>query len=434
MGILAEGDGGDYGIHSEMFTTGLMRLHEAGKVSNRKGQFDGVSVATFAGGTEELYAWLNGNQDVAFLPVDVINNPDTIGRNRLMATINGALAVDIEGQVVADTINATQFSGIGGHEDFISGPGAVARGARAALPPLDGDGQRGAALADRAVVRRRRRDHHPPPPGRPDRDRVRGGGAAGKDGPRPRRGARGDRPPAVPRRAARGRGARDGRPRAVPRTLGLSRPQSPSTWSIRSSTRPRTSSSVADSIRSIASAAGTTSRDLAQQRGLERGDVAGALRVVDGADQPLLERGVELLLGDAVLGDELVALARVGDHEDEVLARHLQLARGAVERRQRQLLGQLVALLELGDRARVAGVGDLERLVARAAEREVEPDQRRGCGERSERGAKSPHQRLPMRIGTSARAAIAPASRNERLKAWVAALSTSSTIASSRAA
>ena len=132
VSILAEGDGGDYGIHSEMFTTGLMRLHEAGKVTNRKGQLDGVSVATFAGGSEELYAWLNGNQDVAFLPVDVINNPHVIGSNRLMTTINGALAVDIEGQVVADTIDATQFSGIGGHEDFISGP-ALSLEARALL-------------------------------------------------------------------------------------------------------------------------------------------------------------------------------------------------------------------------------------------------------------------------------------------------------------
>jgi acyl-CoA hydrolase len=132
VGILAEGAGGDYGIHSEMFTTGLMRLHEAGKVSNRKGQFDGISVATFAGGSEELYAWLSGNQDVAFLPVDVINNPDLIGRNRLMTTINGALAVDIEGQVVADTIDGSQFSGIGGHEDFISGP-ALSLEARALL-------------------------------------------------------------------------------------------------------------------------------------------------------------------------------------------------------------------------------------------------------------------------------------------------------------
>jgi acyl-CoA hydrolase len=130
--LLAEGDGGDYGVHSEMFTTGLMHLHEAGKVTNRKGQFDAVSVATFAAGTERLYEWLDGNQDVAFLPVEVINSPELIGRNRLMITINGALSVDIQGQVVADTIAANQFSGIGGHEDFISGP-ALSLEARALL-------------------------------------------------------------------------------------------------------------------------------------------------------------------------------------------------------------------------------------------------------------------------------------------------------------
>ena len=122
-GLLAEGDGGDYGVHGEMFTTGLMRLHEAGKISNRKGQFDGVSVATFAGGTQELYDWLDGNGEVAFMPVEIVNSPDVIARNRQMVTINGALSVDIHGQVVADTIRGDQFSGIGGHEDFVSGPG-----------------------------------------------------------------------------------------------------------------------------------------------------------------------------------------------------------------------------------------------------------------------------------------------------------------------
>jgi acyl-CoA hydrolase len=122
VALLAEGAGGDYGVHSEMFTTGLMHLHEAGKVTNRKGQFDGVSVATFAAGSEELYRWLDGNQDVAFLPVEVINSPELIGRNRLMTTINGALCIDVQGQVVADTIAGAQYSGIGGHEDFIAGP------------------------------------------------------------------------------------------------------------------------------------------------------------------------------------------------------------------------------------------------------------------------------------------------------------------------
>jgi acyl-CoA hydrolase len=122
VGQLANGPGGDYGVHSEMFTDGLMALHEAGKVTNRKGQFDGVSVATFAGGSADLYAWLEENDEVAFLPVEVINSPELIGRNRSMVTINAAIAVDIHGQVVADTISGRQYSGIGGHEDFVSGP------------------------------------------------------------------------------------------------------------------------------------------------------------------------------------------------------------------------------------------------------------------------------------------------------------------------
>ena len=121
--LLAEGDGGGYGIHSEMFTTGLMRLHEAGKVENRKGQFDSVSVTTFAFGSESLYRWLDGREDVAFLPVEIVNDPDVIGRNEKAVTVNGALAIDIQGQVVADTIGGVQFSGVGGHEDFVSGPG-----------------------------------------------------------------------------------------------------------------------------------------------------------------------------------------------------------------------------------------------------------------------------------------------------------------------
>jgi len=122
--LLADGPGGDYGVHSEMFTTGLMRLHEAGKVTNaRKGEFRGFSIATFALGTAELYAWLDGNPDVRFLPVEVVNSPATIARNHQFASINGALAVDLYGQVVADHLGGRQFSGIGGHEDFVAQSG-----------------------------------------------------------------------------------------------------------------------------------------------------------------------------------------------------------------------------------------------------------------------------------------------------------------------
>jgi acyl-CoA hydrolase len=120
--LLAEGEGGGYGVHSEMFTTGLMRLHQAGKVTNQKGTYDGVSVSTFAAGTRELYDWLHENREVAFLPVGLVNSPEAIARNRAMVTLNAAMAVDIHGQVIADTIGGAQYSGIGGHEDFVSGP------------------------------------------------------------------------------------------------------------------------------------------------------------------------------------------------------------------------------------------------------------------------------------------------------------------------
>jgi acyl-CoA hydrolase len=122
--VLARGGGGEYGIHSEMFTTGLMRLHQAGTVTNtHKGQFDGFSLVTFAAGAAELYEWLDGNEDVRFAPVSVVNSPECITANRTMVTINGAIAVDLWGQVTADSLGTHQFSGVGGHEDFVSGSG-----------------------------------------------------------------------------------------------------------------------------------------------------------------------------------------------------------------------------------------------------------------------------------------------------------------------
>jgi acyl-CoA hydrolase len=112
---LAEGPGGGYGIHSEMFTDGLMRLHQAGKVTNdAKRLFNAL-------GSAELYAWLDGNEEVAFVPVQVVNDPTVIAQNHAFVSINGALSVDLYGQVVADNIDGRQISGVGGHEDFVAG-------------------------------------------------------------------------------------------------------------------------------------------------------------------------------------------------------------------------------------------------------------------------------------------------------------------------
>lgn len=122
--LLAEGDGGDYGIHSEMFTSGLKLLHDSGKVTNAaKTVFEGYSITTFAAGNQGLYDWLDERDEVRFLPVHVVNSAEVIANNANMVSINGAMAIDLFGQVVADTIGGKQFSGIGGHEEFVSGSG-----------------------------------------------------------------------------------------------------------------------------------------------------------------------------------------------------------------------------------------------------------------------------------------------------------------------
>ncbi len=119
---LAHSPGGRYGVHSEMFGDGLMHLHQAGKVTNdQKSIFDGVSLTTFALGSSELYQWLDGNDQVAFAPVQVVNDPTVIARNHAFVSINGALSVDLYGQVVADNIDGRQVSGVGGHQDFVAG-------------------------------------------------------------------------------------------------------------------------------------------------------------------------------------------------------------------------------------------------------------------------------------------------------------------------
>ncbi len=119
---LAAGSGGDYGVHSEMFTDGLFALAQAGKITNsRKSQHRGVSVLTFALGSAEMYEYLHENPAVGFAPVTYTNDPAVIARNPHMVSINSALEVDLYGQMIADTLGARQYSGVGGHMDFVEG-------------------------------------------------------------------------------------------------------------------------------------------------------------------------------------------------------------------------------------------------------------------------------------------------------------------------
>jgi len=119
--LLATGTKGGFGIHTEMISDGVMKLHEAGKVVNRKPVYDGVSVATFALGSEALYRWLDGNELVRMLPVSAVNDPAIISALPRFASVNGALAIDLDGQVAADSIAGRQHSGVGGHETFVIG-------------------------------------------------------------------------------------------------------------------------------------------------------------------------------------------------------------------------------------------------------------------------------------------------------------------------
>ncbi len=120
--LLATGPLGGFGIHTEMVSDGVMALHRAGKVMNRdKGLYDGVTVATFALGGGDLYAWLDGNPDVRMLPVSATNDPALIRQLRRFVSINGALAIDLRGQVAADHISGRQYSGVGGAEAFVVG-------------------------------------------------------------------------------------------------------------------------------------------------------------------------------------------------------------------------------------------------------------------------------------------------------------------------
>lgn len=119
--LLAAGAKGDFGIHTEMISDAVMHLHRAGKITNHKGIHDGFSVGTFAAGSKELYQWLDHNPEVRMLPVAQVNDPAIVRRNRMMVSINGALAVDLSGQVMADTIGPRQYSGVGGHELFVIG-------------------------------------------------------------------------------------------------------------------------------------------------------------------------------------------------------------------------------------------------------------------------------------------------------------------------
>jgi acyl-CoA hydrolase len=126
--LLAEGSIGDFGVHTEMISDGVMQLHEAGKVTNRSTLYRGVTAATFALGSQRLYRWLHDNPSVRILPVTEVNDASVLCRLPRLCSINGALSVDLAGQIAADSVAGRQYSGAGGHESFVTGAGVAPEG------------------------------------------------------------------------------------------------------------------------------------------------------------------------------------------------------------------------------------------------------------------------------------------------------------------
>lgn len=132
----------DLGIHSEMFSDGVVELVEEGVITNRrKTLHPGKSVATFLMGTRRLYGYVDHNPSVMMAPVDYVNDPRVICQNDNLVSINSCVQVDLTGQVASESIGARQISGVGGQVDFIRGA-AMSKGGRSilAFPSTAGKG------------------------------------------------------------------------------------------------------------------------------------------------------------------------------------------------------------------------------------------------------------------------------------------------------
>ncbi|KOH46468.1 acetyl-CoA hydrolase/transferase family protein [Sunxiuqinia dokdonensis] len=123
--VLAQlGNHKDLGVHTEMFADGILPLVEQGVVTGKHKAIDkGKMVASFLMGTKALYDFVDDNPMVAMMDVAHTNNVHVIRQNDKVTAINSALAIDLTGQVCADSIGIKHYSGVGGQIDFIRGAG-----------------------------------------------------------------------------------------------------------------------------------------------------------------------------------------------------------------------------------------------------------------------------------------------------------------------
>ena len=121
--VLAQlGNHKDLGIHTEMFADGILPLVEKGVINGSQKRIDRHKiVSTFLMGSQRVYDFIHKNDDVRMMDVGYTNDPFIIAQNPRVTAINSALEVDITGQVCADSIGTTFYSGVGGQVDFIYG-------------------------------------------------------------------------------------------------------------------------------------------------------------------------------------------------------------------------------------------------------------------------------------------------------------------------
>lgn len=132
----------DLGIHTELFSDGVIDLVERGVITNeKKSLHPGKIIAGFLFGSQRLYDFVHDNAMIELHPTDYVNDPFVIAQNDNMIAINSAIEVDLTGQVSSDSIGTRFYSGIGGQVDFIRGA-ARSRGGKPfiALPSTAKDG------------------------------------------------------------------------------------------------------------------------------------------------------------------------------------------------------------------------------------------------------------------------------------------------------
>jgi acyl-CoA hydrolase len=133
----------DLGLHTEMFSDGVIDLIESGVINcNYKGTTRGRVLATFLIGSKSLYDFVNDNPFIEMKESSAVNDSARIRKNPKMVAINSAIEVDVTGQVCADSMGARMYSGVGGQMDFIRGA-SLSEGGKAiiALPSVTKNGE-----------------------------------------------------------------------------------------------------------------------------------------------------------------------------------------------------------------------------------------------------------------------------------------------------